>query len=441
MLHAPSLLRLGLLVVPVAVLAGTVSAFFLWSLEEATSARFDHPWLLFALPAAGLLVAFAYQRWGETAERGNNLIIEEIRAPKIGVPGRMVPLVVFGTVITHLAGGSAGREGTAVQIGGGVAGYCSRTFRLAPGETRVLLMAGVAAGFGAVFGTPVAGAVFALEVVAIGRMEYGLLVPALAAAFIADFTATAWGAHHIHYEVLSVDHSGPFPFGLALLAKVTLAGLLFGIASVLFAELTHAVGRFFRWSITNPLLRPVLGGAVVIALVFVFGTRQYLGLGVESPNPADTTIVSSFEVGGAEPGDWLGKIAFTAVTLGSGFKGGEVTPLFYVGSTLGNTLAELLSAPVDLFASLGFVAVFAAAANTPLSSTIMGMELFGAGNTLYMAVACFIAYWVSGRTGIYLAHHIAVPGEVRLARFRPHQVSTIGRYVPWRPRVRTRCED
>lgn len=426
------LIRWGLLVVPVAAFAGSAAAFFLWALEEATAARFEHPWLLYTLPAAGLLVAGTYQRWGTTVERGNTLIIDEIRHPRFGVPGRMVPLVIFGTVLTHLSGGSAGREGTAVQIGGGIAGFVSRTLRLSPHETRVLLMAGVAAGFGAVFGTPFAGAVFALEVVAVGRMEYALLVPALVAALIADFTATAWGAHHIQYEVSLAPHTGSLPFDLALLGKVVLAGLAFGIVSVFFAELTHGAGRFFRWLFRNPLLRPVVGGAVIIALVFVFGTRQYLGLGVESPDPADTTIVSSFQEGGAEPVDWLAKIGFTAVTLGSGFKGGEVTPLFYIGSTLGNTLAEAMSAPVDLFASLGFVAVFAAAANTPLASTIMGMELFGAGNTLYMAVACFVAYFISGQTGIYLAQHV-VPGEPKLARYRPHRVRVFSRYLPGRP--------
>lgn len=428
------LVRWGLLVLPVAVFAGSMSAFFLWALAEATTLRFEQPWLLYWLPAAGLLVAGTYQRWGGTAERGNNLIIEEIREPRLGVPARMVPLVVFGTVVTHLCGGSAGREGTAVQIGGGIAGAVGRFARLSPRETRVLLMAGVAAGFGAVFGTPIAGAVFALEVVAIARLEYSLLPVMLLAAFVADYTALAWGAHHVHYEVLPVDHAGPVPIGFALLAKVALAGLVFGLASVLFAELTHGAARFLRWLLANPLLRPVLGGAVVVALVFTFGTREYLGLGVDSPDPTDTTIVSSFEAGGAEPGDWLGKIAFTAVTLGSGFKGGEVTPLFYVGSTLGNALADALQAPVDLLASLGFVAVFGAAANVPLSSTVMGMELFGAGNTLYMAVACFVAYWVSGRTGIYLAQHLVIPGENRLARFRPQPVSVFGRYLPARRR-------
>lgn len=423
------LARWGLLVLPVAVFAGSASAFFLWALDEATNARFEHPWLLFWLPAGGLLVAGTYQRWGGVSERGNNLIIEEIRHPRLGVPGRMVPLVVFGTVVTHLFGGSAGREGTAVQIGGGVAGFLGRVTGIAPAETRVLLMAGVAGGFGAVFGTPVAGAVFALEVVAIGKMEYSLLPVVLVAAFVSDFTAVLLGAHHTHYQVLTVAHAG-LPVDLALLGKVALAGLAFGLASVLFAELTHGVARLMRWLLGNPLFRPVVGGAIVVALALTLGTREYLGLGVESPDPSETSIVSSFEPGGAQPGDWLGKIGFTAVTLGSGFKGGEVTPLFYVGSTLGNVLADLMQGPADLFASLGFIAVFAAAANTPLSSTIMGMELFGAGNTLYMAAACFVAYWVSGRTGIYLAQHLIIPGENRLARYRPHPVSVIRRYVP-----------
>ena len=194
-----------------------------------------------------------------------------------------------------------------------------------------------------------------------------------------------------------------------LLKVVGMPAVAFGLASVLFAELTHGLQHVWRKLIKYDFLRPAVGGLVVIALVFVLGTRDYLGLGVVSPRPGGVSIVSSFQPGGAQWLSWWWKILFTAVTLSSGFKGGEVTPLFFVGAALGNTLARLMGAPVDLFAGLGFVAVFAGATNTPLACTMMGIELFGSGHVVYLAIACFVAYLFSGHSGIYLSQRIGTP--------------------------------
>jgi H+/Cl- antiporter ClcA len=394
------LLHWVVLVVPVAVLAGSASAFFLWALDQVTRLRWEHGWLLFLLPVAGLVVGWIYHAYGREAEAGNNLIMEEIHAPGGGVPGRMAPLVLAGTLITHLFGGSAGREGTAVQMGGSLAGVYARVCRLAPADVRILLMAGIAAGFGSVFGTPLTGAVFALEVLVVGRMQYDALIPVLVASLVGDYTCTAWGIHHATYHV---NFAGPVgrQFDGLLLGKVVIAAMLFGLASQLFAELTHALKHRFTRFIAYAPLRPAVGGLLVIALVYAVGTRDYLGIGVTSPDPGAVTILSAFHPGGADAWSWCWKLLFTAVTLASGFKGGEVTPLFFIGATLGNTLALLLGAPVDLFAGLGFIAVFAGATNTPLACTIMGIELFGAGPTVYFAVACAVAYLFSGHSGIY----------------------------------------
>lgn len=400
------LVRWLVLLTPVAAAVGTACAFFLWALEKVTDARFDHPWLLYLLPLAGLASAAMYHRFGRSVEGGNNLIVEEIHEPGGGVPPRIVPLVFIGTVGAHLFGASVGREGTAVQMGGGIASACNRVFRLRDHELRTLLMAGVAAGFGAVFGTPIAGAVFAMEVVTIGRMEYGALIPVLYSALLADFTTAAWDVHHTAYHVAVTVPDCRLPFDAGLMAKVALAGAAFGLAAVLFAELAHGIGRVFRRLVASPLLRPAIGGAILVAVTLALGTREYLGLGVTSPNPGDVTIVSSFVGGGADNFSWWWKLALTALCVGSGFKGGEVTPLFFIGATLGNRLAALLRAPVDLFAGLGFVAVFAGAANTPLACTVMGIELFGAGNAPYIAVACFTAYLVSGHSGIYPSQRV-----------------------------------
>ncbi len=396
------LLRWTVLVLPVAVLAGSASALFLWALDQVTRLRWEHGWLLFLLPVAGLAVGWLYHTFGRRAEGGSNLIMEEIHEPGGGVPGRMAPLVLVGTLITHLFGGSAGREGTAVQMGGSLASVYARLGRIHPANLRVLLMAGVAAGFGSVFGTPLTGAIFAMEVLVVGRMQYDALIPVLVASLVGDFTCTAWGIHHAVYHIDFAGAAGGTHFlDGPLLGKVVLVAILFGLASQLFAELTHTLKEQFTRFIAYAPLRPAVGGILVIALVYLLGTRDYLGIGVTSPEPGAVTILSAFNPGGAPPWSWWWKLLFTAVTLASGFKGGEVTPLFFIGATLGHTLAVLLGAPVDLFAALGFIAVFAGATNTPLACTMMGIELFGAHHTVYFAVACCVAYLFSGHSGIY----------------------------------------
>ncbi|HTH50166.1 MAG TPA: voltage-gated chloride channel family protein [Candidatus Limnocylindria bacterium] len=413
--HLGGLKLLGLwllLVTPVAGLAGSASAFFLWALERVTTLRFENPWLLFLLPLGGIVIVWLYQSFGGNSERGTNLVLDEIHEPGGGVPVRMAPLVLVTTLLTHLLGGSAGREGTAIQMGGGLAGGFIEWFRIAEPHRRMLLLAGVAAGFGSVFGTPLAGAVFAMEVLAIGQMRYESLVPCLFAGLVGDLTCSAWGIHHTQYHIAVAIPSARFGFGhldLLLLGKSVLAGVAFGLAALLFSDLVHALQRQLKARISRPWLRPVLGAFVVIALTYALGTRSYLGLGVSSPIAGDVSILSCFHYGGATGWSWFWKLLFTAVTLSSGFKGGEVTPLFYMGAALGNTLSWLFDAPPDLFAGLGFVAVFAGATNTPLACTIMGIELFGSEHALYLAVACFVAYLFSGHSGIYGAQRVAIP--------------------------------
>jgi len=402
-----------IVIAPVAIVIGSACALFLWSLNLVTTVRLDHPAILSFLPLAGILIALIYRWFGKSVEAGNNLIMEEIHKPGGGVPRRMAPLVLIGTLITHLFGGSAGREGTAIQMGGSIAsGFLQlRIFKNI--DRRTLLMAGVAAGFGGVFGTPLAGAIFALEVLAIGRISYEAMMPCLMASVLSDWACTAWGIHHTEYHIASAIGDGVIQqigyLNWVLFLKVGAAALAFGLVSVLFAELTHGLKYFFERILPWPLLRPALGGIIIIALVYLLGTRDYLGLGVTSPDPNAVTILSSFRPGGAQTWSWFWKLLFTAVTLSCGFKGGEVTPLFFIGAALGNTLAVLLGAPPQLFAALGFVAVFSGATNTPLACTIMGVELFGSGYVLYLALACFLAYLLSGHSGIYLSQRIGTP--------------------------------
>ncbi|WP_337268750.1 voltage-gated chloride channel family protein [Oryzifoliimicrobium ureilyticus] len=399
-------------VVPMAVVVGSLVALFLWSLDRATELRFAYPWLIFCMPVAGFAMVWAYGMYGKSVEAGNNLIVDQIHQPGGGVPLRMAPFILVTTVLTHLVGGSAGREGTAVQLGGSLASAFGKLFRLTPAETRILLMAGIAAGFGAVFGTPIAGAVFALEVLTIGRMQYEALLPALLAAIVADWTCHLWGIGHVRYAIAYLGGVGE-PAGVhidaLLMAKVVIAGVAFGLAARAFAELSHKASAAYKALLPYAPLRPVLASAILIGLCYLIGTREYLGLGVWSPNPQDATILGFFQPGHIDYWSWAWKGLFTIVTLSAGFKGGEVTPLFFIGAGLGSALAGLFGAPPDLFAGLGFVAVFAGATNTPLACMIMGIELFGATHSVYLAVACFVAYLCSGHSSIYLSQRLGVP--------------------------------
>ena len=406
------LIKWTLLTLPMALVVGSVIAFFLWLLEKATTFRWQHPWMLFLLPLAGVIIVLLYKCWGKNSDGGNNLIMDEIHKPGGGVPARMAPLVLFATVFTHWFGGSAGREGTAIQIGGSISHLFGRWFRLTEKDMRIMLMTGVAAGFGGVFGVPLTGAIFALEVLAIGRIQYNALIPCLIASFIANITCHAWGIHHALYHILfngSVNYQLPFfHYDFLLLAKVIAGGILFGLAGFLFAELTHTLKNYSNKWISQKWLIPVVGGAVIIILTYLLGTRDYLGIGVTSPNPGGVSIESAFHAGGATYWSWFWKLLFTAITLSTGFKGGEVTPLFFIGAALGNTIAAISGAPVDLMAGLGFIAVFAGATNAPIACTLMGAEIFGTGNILYFAIACFTAYYFSGHSGIYSSQLVAI---------------------------------
>lgn len=391
--------RLCVLVIPVGLITGSASALFLYLLEDTSQLNQAHPWLLYFLPLAGLALVWVYQRVGQATVRGSDLILEQIHRPDDGVPRRMAPLVLVGTLISHLFGASVGREGTAVQMGGSLAATYARLTHLSSKNLRAILVAGVAGGFGSVFGTPLAGAIFAIEVLVIGRLQLQWLAPALVASYVAHLTCLKWGADHANYAI------GAITTGIdsVLLVKIVLAAIAFGLTARIFVGMSQGMGEALRRLAPSPYLRVALGSIVLIGLVHLTSGWDYLGLGATSLNPEATTIASAFEPGGASTWSWWWKLLFTALCLSAGFKGGEVTPIFFVGATLGHVLAGLLGAPVSLFAGLGLVALFAGAAHTPLACFVMGLELFGATYALPLALACWVAFAVSGRTGIYSA--------------------------------------
>lgn len=372
----------------IALLVGSSSALFLYLLTQVTSYRERNLWVLYLLPLAGVLIVWVYARYGQAVQAGNKLILKEYKSPSEVLPLRMTPLIMGTTLCTHLFGGSAGREGTAIQYGASISDQFSRFFNFDPQARRILLNCGMAAGFSSLFGTPWAGLIFALELVGWNRYTWKAAIPTLLCSFLAGYVCNLYGNQHSHYPQLSL-----FPtLSLASIAWASLAALLFGLTARLFVQSHKLVGDFFKL-LKQPLLRPVVAGLLIIAWVSFSHSTRHIGLGLP-------TILAAFD-SSLPAYDFLIKILLTVITLSAGFKGGEVTPLFFIGATLGNALCLFIPLPMALLVAMGFVAVFSGCTKTPIACTIMGMELFGPTAACWLAIACFISYWASGQKGIY----------------------------------------
>jgi H+/Cl- antiporter ClcA len=391
-----ALLRWVALGIGVGLLSGVASAALLASLEWATDTRVDHGWIIWFLPLAGLATGCLYHYTGGRAAEGNNLIIDEIHEPDAGVPRRMAPLIFVSTFVTQLFGGSAGREGTGIQLSVSLNDSVARLLPISRDQRRILMIAAMSAGFGAVFGVPLAGAVFGLEVQSIGRVRYEALVPSLTGALVGDLVVRGLGIHHTPTpELAAID------LNVGLLCKIALLGVVFGLVGAVFIVATRAIKSIGARITSWPPARPLIGGVLILGLTVLVGTRQYLGLSI----PLATSALDGNETSGSV---FALKLLFTVVTLGFGFYGGEVTPLLVIGATLGAALAPVLGIPIALGAAVGYVAVFAGAANVPLACSIMAVELFGGHALEPAAVACVIAYVFSSHRSIYSSQRIAV---------------------------------
>ena len=379
----------------VGIATGAACTLFLKSLEVATAIRTNYTWLLFLLPCGGIFISYLYINYGKNSSKGNNLILDCVHSGEDSIPLRMAPLVSFCTFITHLLGGSAGREGVGVQIGGSLSEWIGKVFKVNEIDRKILLVSGISSGFGSIFGTPLTGTVFGLEVIAMGSMKYDALIPCFTASFVGSLVTSALGIHHSH----TLLHNVPV-LSFVVVFKVILASILFGLSSVLFAELTHKFKKLFASYIKNPMVKSFIGGIVIILLVYIAGTREYLGLSLP-------LISSSFEKA-ASPFAFLWKTIFTSLTLSFGFQGGEVTPLFVIGSTLGSALSPLFNLPTAFLAAVGYVAVFCGATNTPIACFILSIELFGSEAMPYMLMACIVSYLFSGHSTIYTSQKVAV---------------------------------
>ena len=400
-----TLLQWIFICVVVGFFSGSASAIFLLALEKVTQIRTANFWIIVFLPVGGFAIGMLYHYYGKSVVAGNNLILEEYDTPRKTIPFRMAPLVLITTLLTHLFGGSAGREGTAVQMGAAISDGMQRWFKWAVIDRNTMLVLGISAGFASVFGTPVAGALFAMEIMSFKKITFKTVLLSFAVAFIAHYTVELWPVTHTHYTIPIVPD-----FSLAAVFWIVFVSILFGLAALLFSRSTHFWGDLFRKTIAYAPIRPLVGGCVLALVLFNFSVQPYIGLGVPVIVDAFSTVNPWYA--------FLLKILFTGFTLGAGFKGGEVTPLFFVGATLGSALSIIVPMPIALLAGMGFVAVFSGATHTPIACSLMGMELFGLESGFYITLACIVAYFCSGAVGIYKSQIVKGPKGILYASIR-----------------------
>lgn len=369
---------------------GLVGTLFHFGVHEVTAFRGTHPWVLYLLPLAGLVIVGFYKLTG-TDGLGTDDIIDAVHQGKL-LPILLLPAIFFGTILTHLCGGSAGREGAALQMGGTIGQYLGRHFQLDDRDLRVATLAGMAAFFSALFGTPLAATVFAIMVISIGVIYHVALYPSLLAALVAYGVSIHLGVEPTRFAVSVPEQT------VGMFVRVALLGVLCALVSILFCQVMHGAGHLMK-RIRNPWLRVACGGAAIIVLTLIFGT-DYNGAGME-------IVTAAVEQGTvAVPWAFLLKLIFTAITLAAGFKGGEVVPSFFVGATFGCAAAPLLGLPAGFGAAVGLAAVFCGVTNCPLASTLLAVELFGAEGLLYFALACCLSYMLSGYQGLYSSQTI-----------------------------------
>ena len=390
-IYLDSLIKWLILGLVIGTLCGIIGSAFHIGVHYVTELRHEHPWLLWCLPIAGLAIVGFY-KVTKVEGQGTNNIIDEVHLGR-GLPFFLLPAIFIGTVLTHLCGGSAGREGAALQMGGTIGYHTGRLLNMDDRDLRVATLAGMAAFFSALFGTPLAATVFALMVISIGIMYDAAFIPSLTAALTAYGVSLSLGVEPTRFTVAMPGLDG------MTLAKVAIFSVLCAFVSAAFCNVVHIVEHQMAHRVKNSWLRAVLGGGAIVAMTYLCGTTDYNGAGME-------VVTAAVEQGSAVPEAFLLKMLFTAVTLAAGFKGGEVVPSFFIGATFGCVAGPILGLPAGFAAALGLIAVFCGATNCPLASIILAVELFGDGGMLYFALACGLSYMLSGYNGLYSSQTI-----------------------------------
>lgn len=386
-----NVLIFGIISIVIGLLVGAMDALFGRVLLSITDFRNSNAIKLIPfLPLAGMCIVLTYKRIGKNSMKGMSLIFAAGFEEEDIIPKRLIPLVILSTWITHLFGGSAGREGVAVQIGGAVSHTIGRKINLKD-SSKILLIAGMAAGFAGLFQTPIAAIFFAMEVLTVGTLEIGALFPTIVASFIASYTS-----HVLGLEKFNVNLNVPIEFSALLFVKMILMGILFGVVGGLFAHFLNICKKRLNKTIQNPITRILIIGCILSALLLVLHQGRYAGLG--------TNIISQCFTGGEIYWyDWILKITLTILTLAAGFQGGEVTPLFSIGASLGVVIAGVMGLPLEFTAALGYAALFGSATNTILAPVFIGMEVFGYDYLPYFFIVCALAYVFNGNKSIYTA--------------------------------------
>ena len=375
----------------IGVVCGVIGTLFHFGVHEVTAFRGAHPWVLYCLPAVGLVIVGFY-KLTKTDGLGTDDIIDAVHQGK-RLPFFLLPAIFLGTILTHLCGGSAGREGAALQMGGTIGRHAGNLFNLDDRDLRTATMAGMAAFFSALFGTPLTATVFAIVVISIGVVYHVAFIPCLTASLVAYWISVELGVAPTRFSVAAPE------LEKLMLLRVAVLGVGCALVSVLLCRTLHFAEHQMKKRLPNAWLRVLVGGGAVIALTYLCGTRDYNGAGMD-------LITAAVEQGTARPEAFLLKILFTAVTLSAGFKGGEVVPSFFVGATFGCVAGPLLGIPAGFAAALGLAAVFCGATNCPLASIFLSVELFGDGGLLYFALVCGISYMLSGYNGLYSSQTI-----------------------------------
>lgn len=387
----------------IGVVVGLVAVAFHLGIDLAAELRGEHPNIIWLLPLGGMAIVLLYRVCGMEKDRGTNLVLVAVRdAERLKL--RTAPLIFLSTILTHLVGGSAGREGAALQLGASLSAYAGRKLGLDELDGRIVVMCGMAAAFSALFGTPLTAAVFAMEVVTVGRMYYAAMVPCLLSSYTAALVAHGFGLHAIHgypvHDALELE--------LTPILQTAALGVLCALLSILFCKVMHAAPKLYARYLPDPLARAAAGGALVLALTLAIGSQTYNGAG--------DGVIRQLLAGDTIPEAFLLKILFTALTLGTGFRGGEIVPVLFTGCAFGTWAGPLLGLPHGFSGALGMAAVFCGATNCPLSSILLAFELFGGQGLPLYALCCGVAYMLSGYHGLYSEQKIIY------SKFRPEWI-------------------